>query len=68
MGTLEANCGTIQITMYAKISSQRRSEVAAGFVSEGESRANEGWTMFPIVLSQIFADVDRVLFDSFLKE
>ena len=47
VGRLEPSWG-----MYAKLCEQRRSEVAAKFVLEGEGRANEGWTMSTGVLSQ----------------
>ena len=49
---------TSQITTYAKFGDERRSEVAATFVWEGEYHANESWA---IVLGQICADFDDIL-------
>ena len=54
--------------MHAKPGHQRKRGVAAQFVLEGESRANEGLSMLPELMSQICADVDVILFEPFLEE
>ena len=56
-----------QITLYATIGEQRRSEVAAQFVLEGEGRANEGCTVLSGVLNQMYTDFDPTLFDALFE-
>ena len=48
LGRLEASWETVQITMYAQIFDESRSEVAAPFVCDGEGHSNKVWTMAPI--------------------
>ena len=50
------------MTMYARIGEQRKSEVAANFVLEGQGLANEGWTLCSGVLRQTCTDVEPMLF------
>ena len=42
---------TIQVTSCAKFGDQRKSEVTAKFVLEGEGGVNEGWTVFLGILT-----------------
>ena len=48
LGILQASWETVQITMYAQIDDESRSEVAAPFVWDGEGHSNEVWTIAPI--------------------
>ena len=45
---LDPSWGTIQAAMYAEVGDQRKSELSAKFVLEGEGRTNEGWTVCQI--------------------
>ena len=59
---LDPSWQTIQVTVFANTGDQRKSEVAAKFVRQGEGRANEGWTVYLGILSQICTHFDEVLF------
>ena len=59
---LEPSWTTIQVTMYAKIGDQRKSEVAGDFVLGGEGRSNEGWTVSSGIVNQICTDCGVVVF------
>ena len=54
LGRWQASWRTIQITMYAKLGEEMQSDIAAKFVLEGEGCVNEGWTIVPSGLSQIW--------------
>ena len=69
VGRSEASWGTSQITMYAKIGEQKRSEVVAKFILEGEKavRTKDGRCIL-VVLNQICIDLEPTLFDALLKD
>ena len=45
LGRLQASWLESQITMHATLGDERRSEVSAKFLLEGEGHVNEGWTI-----------------------
>ena len=46
-GRIQFSWETIQITTYAALVDERKSNVAATFVLDGEGHTNEGWAIVP---------------------